>query len=136
MTKMLLGVRVTNELNSEFRRFISEKYGRYEQGQLSYEVSEALKHWIKIHTGTQTSLLSTPPNPTPRVSQVFVAIKQYLLQKYFQELNPGAVVPALYLKEAIAQVRGSDKRTVVKWMTVFGNFHLIKYLTSATWELM
>lgn len=123
-------------MNGELRRFISQKYGQYEQGQLSYEVLEAIKHWIKIHTDAQTTLVQTNPNPTFSVANSFNAVKQYLLAKYYQDLRSGAVVPASFLKDAISHVRGSDDRTVVKWMKIFDRFHLIKYLTPATWEIL
>ena len=38
--------------------------------------------------------------------------------------------------EAISAVRGSDPRTVQKWLRTFHKMDLIKPVTSASWEIM
>jgi len=122
----------------KFRELIALKYKTVERGLLSWEAQQALVHWIALHTNAQNSKdfsSCLKPNPTPRVAQVFRQVKAYLLRNYYEELPAGYQIPAKHLREAIAAVRGSDPRTIKKWMKAFADFHLIKHITGELWEI-
>lgn len=129
-------ISIPPDLDQKFRQFLALKYQRVEKGLISHEISEAMSHWIALHTKAQTELISKPVNPTPRVVQVFIGLKQYLLSKYYLELAPGSAVPDKFLRESIVATRGSDKRTIRHWLRTLSQFNLIKRLNSKTWELM
>ena len=133
--KIQMGFYITPELDKKFREFLALKYRTVGRGLISHEIEQALGHWIALHTKAQSSLLTKAPNPLPKVSKVYLTIKQYLLSRYYEVLEPGSVVPIKYLREAIRQVRGSDKRTVQKWLKIFHQTKLIKPLNANTWEL-
>ena len=125
------------QVDSKFREMINQKYQKYERGLLSYEAEMAIRHWLSIHTNAQTDLDIAPkPNPTPKVQLVFSQIKEYLLSNHYFQLVPGQQVPRLHLVKAIENIRGSDKRTVTKWLKSFHRNGLIKPITSATWEII
>ena len=122
----------------KFRELIALKYKTVERGLLSWEAQQALVHWIALHTNAQTSKEISnclTPNPTPRVAKVFRQVKAYLLRNYYTQLPAGYQIPAKHLREAIAAVRGSDPRTIKKWMKAFVDFHLIKYIAGELWEI-
>ncbi|MHA1829078.1 MAG: hypothetical protein ACTSX6_10585 [Candidatus Heimdallarchaeaceae archaeon] len=137
MSKIQLLIYIPDDLDRKFREFLALKYKHVEKGLISGEVERALRYWINLHTKAQKTLLeSKAPNPTPKISRVFAEIKRYLLSKYYDELSEGTIVPDTHLREAIAATRGSDKRTIRKWLRVFEQFKLIKRLSLATWELL
>ena len=91
------------------------------RGGISYVVEEALKQWLypRLHTQTHTN-----PKHSVRLiyGQVVEAVKNILC---FPE-KPKEV-PEKILDLAIAEVRGSDPRTVEKWKRVFRQQGLIKF---------
>lgn len=134
--KVKVGFFLDGEVVKKFRSLIQKKYGRYVRGLLSYEVEMALRHWISLHTNAQSQLLRNQPNPTPKVAITFSQVKEYLLKNYYFELKPGQQIPRIHLEKAIMAVRGSDPRTVEKWLRTFHKMGLIKPVTSATWEIL
>lgn len=136
VNKNVLLVYLPESLDMRFREFLALKYRKIERGLISYEVEQALGHWISLHTKAQKSLVTKAPNPMPKVSNAFLDIKHYLLSRYYERLAPGSSVPDKFLREAIAQVRGSDKRTMRKWLRVFSENGLIKRLNWSVWELL
>lgn len=133
--KVQLGFYISSDLDKKFREFLVFKYRTIERGLISNEIEQALGHWIALHTKAQKTLVDKAPNPLPKVTKVFLEIKQYLLSRYYEVLEPGTVVPWSFLKEAIKQTRGSDKRTIQKWLKVFHQSKLIKPLEGNSWEL-
>jgi len=133
-TKMIISI--SEHLNLRFRSFLAEKYRTVEKGMISHEVSQALGHWIAMHTDAQKSLINNKPNPTPKVISAYIEIKEYLLSKFYEELHSGSTVVKRHFEEAIMNVRGSDKRTIKKWLKTFRRMGLIKILNASTMELM
>ena len=136
--KVKIGFFIDKNVVQKFRELVAMKYKSVEKGLLSWEAEQALVHWIALHTNAQTSKkLSSclTPNPTPRVAVVFRQVKAYLLRNYYTQLPAGYQIPAKHLREAIAAVRGSDPRTIKKWMKAFVDFHLIKYIAGELWEI-
>ena len=102
---------------------------------LSYEVENAILNWLALHTEAQTPLNRTIPNPEPRIAVVFYQVKNYLLNHFYESLPLGYQVQKKHLDEAIMAVRGSDKRTLQKWLRIFVKFHLIKHIVGNLWEI-
>lgn len=134
--KVQLKVYIPLNLSLNLRVLIQNKYSKYEKGLLSYEVEQAIRSWIALHTQAQLPLDAKPPNPIPKVASVFMQVKEYLLHKYFDELKVGQQIPRRFLDEAIEAIRGSDKRTIEKWLRSFEKFHLAKPISSAAWEIL
>ena len=141
--KVKLQAWIPNNLDANLRTLIHQKYQKYEHGLLSYEVEMAIRHWLSLHTETQTTIDTKPPNPTPKVQLAYMRVKEYLLSPapgsphYFQ-IVPGQQVPRVHLFRAIANTRGGDPRTIEKWMKLFKQNGLIKPVNTgaATWEVM
>lgn len=124
------------KIAENFRSLIQQKYQYYQKGLLSYEVEMALRYWMSLHTQAQNTTDIKKPNPTPHIYLVFNQVKDYLLKNYYTELKSAQQIPTKHLEEAIIATRGSDKRTLAKWLRTFHKMGLIKPVTSATWELM
>lgn len=135
MEKVQFKVYLPKNLAFQIRKLIMQKYSKYERGLLSYEVEMALRSWLALHTKAQNSIEVEKPNPTPRVYKYFAEVKDYLLRNYYIELRSGQQIPYKHLEEAIMNTRGSDKRTVQKWLRTFTRMGLIKPVTSASWEI-
>jgi hypothetical protein len=143
--KSALYVRISPEIDYKLRELISKKYSKYEKGLLSHEVEEALKNWLLLHTQTQNLKLGAPNainpilentiNPGLRVHRVWEQVRDYLLKNYYTELKPSQQILDVHLRQAIKAVRGSDPRTVRKWMKLFEEFKLIKHIVGAIWEI-
>jgi len=136
MDKVKLQVYISRDTDRKLREFIALMYRKFEKGLLSWEVERAIKHWIAMHTNAQTQLKGEGPNPTPRVVQAYQTVKRYLMSNYYMELPPGSIVVDKHLREAIMATRGSDPRTVKRWLRTFTAFRLIKHLGGARWELV
>jgi hypothetical protein len=135
--RVKIGLFIDTEIASKFRSLIQEKYKTYEKGLLSYEAEMALRHWLSLHAGTQTSVNMNVPNPTPKVALVFAQVKNLLMTKFgYFEIKTGQQIPKIHLENAIADVRGSDERTVVKWLKLFGKMKLVKPITAGMWEIL
>lgn len=132
-----LFVRISPELDTRFRQFIAEKYGTYEKGLLSHEVSEAMKQWMALHTTAQKSLLPPMgPNPTPKVSIAYQRVKQVIQSAYEMPLRPGQEVPKKIIEDAILTAKGHDPRTILNWFKTFHRMGLIKPTQGSLWEVL
>jgi hypothetical protein len=127
---------IHDDVQLKLRQLINQKYSKYEKGCLSYEVEQAIRHWLALHTKAQTIIEVNKPNPTPKVYMMFAEVKDYLLRTWYGELNSGQQIPRIHIENAIANIRGSDKRTIEKWFRIFHKNGLIKPVTSASWEIM
>jgi hypothetical protein len=136
LRKVKVGVFINEDLMARFRKLIMEKYSKYEKGLLSYEVENALRYWIALHTNAQNTMTKNKPNPTPKVISVWMQVKEYLLKNWYMELIPGQQIARVHLEKAITAVRGGDRRTIDKWLNIFVKMGLVKPITSATWEII
>jgi hypothetical protein len=136
LRKVKVGVFINEDLMARFRKLIMEKYNKYEKGLLSYEVENALRYWIALHTNAQNTMTKNKPNPTPKVISVWMQVKEYLLKNWYIELIPGQQIARVHLEKAITAVRGGDRRTIDKWLNIFVKMGLVKPITSATWEII
>jgi len=127
---------IDEEVNEELRQLIHEKYKYYEHGLLGFEVEQAIRTWIAMHKEAQGVKILNKTNPRSAVGRIFLQVKQYLLDNYYDDLHPGVTIPLRHLEEAIMAVRGGDRRTVRKWLELFHRFGLVKPITQAVWELV
>ena len=134
MEKDQLKVYLPRDLIKEFREFIAAFYGKYEHGMLSFEVEQALRCWLSTHKGTQTELQHKSPNPSPNVFLVKEKVKEYLRVQFgYEQIYK---VPKQQVIQAISAVRGTDDRTVQKWIRLFEKFHLLKWVTPNVVEFL
>jgi hypothetical protein len=145
MKKRPLHIWLSPEIDNKLRELIAKKYSRYEKGLLSHEIEEALKNWVLLHTQAQNLKLGVPNdikpplnniiNPSLKVHRVWEQVRDYLLKNYYAELKPSQQILDVHLRQAIKAVRGSDPRTVKKWMKLLEEFKLIKHIVGAIWEI-
>jgi hypothetical protein len=95
--------------------------GKY-RGALSYIVEDALRQYLlpRAHKNTQN-------NPNRSVKHVYGLVKDKVKEIMKLDYAPDEV-PEKILDLAIAEVRGSDPRTIAKWKGIFEKSKLIKYL--------
>ncbi|RLI27582.1 hypothetical protein DRO58_04005 [Candidatus Bathyarchaeota archaeon] len=129
-TKIKVGVWLSKSLWKEFRELVFAKHGNF-HGALSYEVEEALRNWLGLHTQIHTKINSI--NPAPRAKQVWEQVKDYIRQR---QGFVGQQVTLELLTEAISAVRGSDPRTIKKWLKEFQRYRLIKHIAGHVWEVV
>jgi len=141
--KVRFQIYIPEELDTKFRGLIHQKYQKYTHGIFSYEAEMALRHWLSLHTETQNTLDTAPPNPTPKIQLAYMRVKEYLLSNvpgspHYWQILPGQQIPRVHLVKAIANTRGSDPRTIRTWLKNFKTNGLIKPVNTgaATWELM
>lgn len=137
MTKKKISLYVEENLWDEFRRLAFQKHENF-HGALSYELEEAMRNWLVLHTQNLTKqLVVNTVNPQPRVYRVFNEVKEYMKQKHgYAALFPGQQVPRGHLVEAIMAVRGMDSRTVEKWLERFLRFKLVKWVAGQVYEVV
>jgi len=134
MMKKKLLISIDENLDRDFRSFLAHKYGKVERGLISNEIAEAIKYWISIHT-QEHKLDERRIVIKPRHLKVWMQIKDYLLMNYYQELKTGQEINGRHLREAISVIRGSDKRTIKKWLNLFRRFGYIEHVTGAIWRI-
>lgn len=95
--------------------------GKY-RGALSYVVEDALRQYLlpRTHKNTQN-------NPSRSVKHVYGLVKEKIKEILNLDYAPDEV-PEKILDQAIAEVRGSDPRTIAKWKALFEKNKLVKYL--------
>jgi hypothetical protein len=146
MKKRSIHIWLSPEIDNKLRELIAKKYSRYEKGLLSHEIEEALKNWVLLHTQAQNLKLGVPNainstlentiNPGLKVHMVWEQVRDYLLKNYYAELKPSQQISEPHLRQAIKAVRGSDPRTVRKWLKLFQEFKLVKHIVGAIWEVV
>lgn len=140
-------ISISKEVLTNFRIFLAKKYGKYEKGLLSNELEQAIVNWMTLHAKTQT--FSTPdvhtdfaltkPNPPNKVRLSFEKVKKWLTSADgpgYIELTTGQHIPLIHIIQGIKASLGEDRRTVKKYLDLFEEFHLIKHIGGAMWEVM
>lgn len=130
MTKELFAVRIDRDLIDRFKEYVVGKYGKL-HGALGPEVHEALNHWLKeqvlaAHTNTRI-------NPgIPRTQMICERIV-HRLRKDRGCLNQ---CHENDLRWAITHQRGSDPRTIKKWISTLERLGRIKRYAHRVWEIV
>jgi hypothetical protein len=117
-----LHVMIKKALYEAIKRIAVEKYGKY-RGGLSYVVAEALELYLGMHTQKHTN---SRRNIRDVYEQVVLKIKE-IMQTPLKPVE----APEAVLDRAIAEVRGSDNRTVEKWKSIFEKSGFIKFIGGA-----
>lgn len=139
--KVQLKVYIPEKIMDRFREMIALKHQRIERGLISFEVTQAIQQYVashKVHTqGTQKLIAEdfpTKPNPIIKVHELKTAIQHYLLDnKGYEDIYQ---VPRAHLLEAIAAIKGTDKRTVSKWGNLLVQYHCIKWINAGQVEFV
>jgi predicted DNA-binding protein (UPF0278 family) len=131
--KTQLHVYVPKHLDEELRAFIARKYGTFERGLLSHEVANAIEAWLRTHKTTQEYSIRAP-NPIPKVQAVRMQVQQYLRDELgYVEIYQ---VPLRHISEALGVVRGTDSRTIRKWVETFRRYGVIKEISPYVVEFL
>jgi len=135
--KVSIHVYVNEQIWKEFKRLAFQKHENF-HGAISYELEQAIQSWIAQHTQNHTNpLVANSINPQPNVYTVFQKVKEYLKQTYgYGAIVSGQQIPKIHLHNAIMIIRGSDPRTVAKWMNLFQKFKLIKWIAGELYEVI
>jgi hypothetical protein len=98
-------------------------YGKT-HGALSAYVEYVLRQALELHTQKHTK------NPRGSVRIVYEEVVQKVKEILKTSIKPDEI-PEKILNQAIAEVRGSDPRTIEKWKTLFEKSGLIKFIGGA-----
>lgn len=131
--KVRLQVYIPASLNEELRRFLVEQYGSYHHGLLSFEVCQAIQSWIGTHKSTQMQFVRKTVNPIPNVFLIKEQVREWLKERF--GYDHVYKVPKKQLILAISALRGTDPRTVRKWIKLFERYKLIKWITPNVVEI-
>jgi len=116
--KTQLNIIISDDLYKKLLEIAPAWYGK-NRGSFSALVEEALRLWF-AHTNLHT-------NPAKSVSIVYSKVVEKVKEKLKMEVKPYEVSEKL-LDIAIAEIRGSDPRTVSKWKNAFLKMGLIRIL--------
>lgn len=134
--KVQLKFYVDPEISVQMHNLAFSKYGNF-HGALSMEGEEACKNWIMAHTTAHTMpLLMGKINPSPRAYTLWQECKKWLQDNKGLFLISQHQIVESSMVEAISALRGSDRRTVMKWMKEFKYYKLIKHVAGAVWEIV
>jgi len=127
--KIKMGLSLPETLVTRFRQFLAEKHGEIRKGLISAEVECALEAYMadhRTHTHSTQTTFDKPqsPNPIPLVHHVREEIKSYMKEHFGYDVI--YQVPRKHVVEAIAMVRGSDRRTIKKWLRSFERYKIMR----------
>ena len=116
--KVPLYVFVPEELAARLRRFIALKHQTTEKGLLSLEVEQAIMKHLAVQStqqqNTQIKRSDSQQNQILKVKKVMEDIQKYLLESELYVDIPQFILEK-HLDQAIANLRGVDKRTIKIW---------------------
>jgi len=121
--KKLLQAYIDENLYKQIIEIAPIIYGRY-KGAISYVVEDALRQYLKPKTPANTTYTQ---NPSRSVRQVYKQVIERI--KFIENIDfePEETTEKI-LDMAIAEVRGSDPRTIRKWKEIFEKSGLIKFV--------
>lgn len=125
---------IDKQLWQEFKKLAFMKHERL-HGVLSFEVEEALRNWIALHLSQHTQN-THKINPMPKVHKAFLEVKNYLKKKYGMLMISGQHIARRHLVEAIMATRGTDPRTIRRWLKLFLESKLIKHVSGEIYEVV
>lgn len=110
-------------------QYIKQMYKKSTYGALSAEVQNAVVEYLRIK---HAQIHTRPLNPkTPTVHKICREIVQSLKDEGF--INQ---VSSRVLTKVIGEIRGTDKRTVRKWIRQLKVNGYIKSVGTYTWEIL
>jgi len=125
--KKQFNVYLDEKLIMDFREFVAAKYGMVKKGCLGYEVAQALKWLMNTHKDTQSKGKKTTPHPVPNVLIYAAQVRDYLMDHFGYEKDLLDSVPKAHLVIALSAIRGTDRRTIRKWMKLFEKWKVMKW---------
>ena len=114
-----LKVRIPKSLSVKFRELVNLKHPTYKLGGLSFEVEQALRQYIatyKQQQNTNSSLYAEKSNPSFKVYAFKQDILKWLIESELYVQVP-QFIPKKHVIDAITALRGTDKRTINKWLS-------------------
>jgi hypothetical protein len=127
LPKVQLHTMIDKDTLDKLRDLVSVKYEGYAGGQLSMEVEQAIQSWLAAHKqNTLFPAKGMKANPAPKSLILKYQIYQYL--KEARGLERPYTISVKFLHEAIGALRGSDPRTIARWMDELVKFGQIKLL--------
>jgi len=127
--KKTISVRVQKELWESFHDFVFKKYGSL-YGSVSEELETALKNWLAAHTNftNKPNKLNPLGSPSERSAKEIISWIQTRIETF--QAPKGLII------KAIEETRGSDPRTIKKWLSYLHKHGHIKPLGGEIWELL
>jgi hypothetical protein len=125
--KIPLFVRLPKSLVNSFRDYVSMKYSTDRYGWQSYEIELALKHHLAIQNTQHQNpqILNCKENKNFKIRNVMEQINRYFINiELYTE--PPKFIPEKHLNQAIADLHGTDKRTIAKWRDLLLKYGHIK----------
>jgi hypothetical protein len=115
--KKRLHIFIPESLEEDVRDFVAATYHRYERGQISSVVIQALRFYLDPKTqSTHAQIRNSTKYSNHRYDVLFAQIKNYLPPKYRYEGFTGKVIPEKHINEAISALRDiHDHRSIRDW---------------------
>jgi hypothetical protein len=122
--KVLFGIYITKKTYEKLCKFIQKKHKKNKKyGLITVEVENAIINWIN-----QQNIIKDNSVP-PRIQRSYHSVKEILTDNY----NCHFYATKKQLINAIKTVKGSDKRTIKKWIELFERHKQIKRDSLNTW---
>lgn len=126
---------VDKKLWEKFKEIALKKHN-FKYGSISEELEKLIKNYIDEHehTNTQKHMHAHTNvkhrNPPDKVFLVWQRVKSILAsQGYIHQTT------LKFLSDAIMEVRGTDKRTIKKWIKLFEKYGFVKHLGNNIFEI-
>jgi hypothetical protein len=136
--KVPLYVFVSEDLAIRLRRFIALKHQTTEKGLLSFEVEQALMNHLAVQSTQQQNTQikrSHSQNQILKVKKVMEDIQKYLIESELYVDIPQFILEK-HLDQAIANLRGVDKRTIKIWKQSLEQYGHIKKAGLSRYEIL
>jgi len=127
--KVHLSVLISKELNDKLRKYIKETYPVYTRGLLSIVVQDAIAEYLGRRKQQHASKPLNPGRPT--VQQICDELKFRMKSKGFL-----SQIDHVNLVNIISEVRGSDPRTIRKWIKNLLKLGYIKKIGYYVYEIV
>jgi len=132
--KVQLKVYVDPDLLERLWSIIRKKWSERTYGARAAEVSDAIAYWINRHQETLELHTNThkPINPAfPRVHLICRQIVEAVKKRGFTFQVPASVV-----EKEIGEIRGSDRRTIRKWLKNLTKYGYMKWIQLRLLEII
>jgi hypothetical protein len=139
--KVPLYVFIPEELAARLRRFIALKHQTTEKGLLSLEVEQALRNYLAVQSTQQQntqinkSSYLQQQNQILKVKKVMEDIQKYLIESELYVDIPQFILEK-HLDQAIANLRGVDKRTIKTWKQLLEQYGHIRKSGLSRYEIL